>query len=385
MGIPLWDSSSSFGEDTRNDDAKSRTEGLSRLARKHALPERRSGLFLGRETNGRELNRSSSTIRISDMVRSMSVRGRFVSSGLTRADEDDIDAIIAGIDDLDNGRELESLDHTAREDMVRDVLGEHEEELEPLGQTYVARQYRLGSPSSHRVSLVSAAESGPGSTSIDNRLRRVFRDGVHLESDMAVNRSLEDYVRRLRGISLRADDEMVYESNAFNGSLYGDLSLTEDDDVEDDDRINYSVHGTRTIDQQGHNNFSSIVDQIRDIGTEQDFSIRRSTSSNNEVNNGSGPEANQANSVPPRRLLSPLDLDGFYSSRARLRQNRYAFASVSHTADSADHDVLMYNYHCQNDILDERLDIIRMARRELRRMQLDTMSSLDHLNNVRSI
>ncbi|KAK9325387.1 hypothetical protein V1517DRAFT_314775 [Lipomyces orientalis] len=260
--------------------------------------------------------------------------------------------------------------------------GQHE--LEPLGRTYVARQY----------SLDSARRSRRVQSSLRDERGAPTRTGNQLASELALNRTLADYVQRLR--QLRRLDATAHQDR-MEYVPRGNFHIDDDEDFAEERREDVQARNSRRSDEDVESSFNSIVEQIRSIGAVHDTALR---------SNVGGPVDADSPRTRPYHL-SPLDLDGFYSSHLRIRQNAYASSvrdavlsgrpapdqtdgtdsqefdrtyyshgsGVSNLAEATDTEVrdILHRF----EVLDDRIDLIRMARRELRLMEFDANASLD--------
>ncbi|KAK9247443.1 hypothetical protein V1506DRAFT_531941 [Lipomyces tetrasporus] len=280
--------------------------------------------------------------------------------------------------EADNIREVEE----DEEDRTVGAVEEYGHELEPLGRTYVSRQYSLDSARRSRR-VQSTLRDGRGGPS---------RPGNQLASELALNRTLADYVQRLRQLrrldATAHQDRMEYEPR-------GNFHIDDDEDFAEERREEVQARNSRRSDEDVESSFNSIVEQIRSIGAVHDTALR---------SNVGGPV--DADSPGARQYhLSPLDLDGFYSSHLRIRQNAYGSSvreamisgplAQADAADSQEFDRTYYSHGSgvsnlaeatdtevrdilhRFEVLDDRIDLIRMARRELRLMEFDANASLD--------
>ncbi|KAK9364384.1 hypothetical protein V1509DRAFT_636571 [Lipomyces kononenkoae] len=276
--------------------------------------------------------------------------------------------------ETDDIRDVEDDD----EDRAMDPVDEYGHELEPLGRTYIARQYRLDMARRNR-----RAQSTPR----NERVAPPRTAGNPLASELALNSTLAAYVQRLR--QLRRLDATAHRTEHGPRTNF---HIDDDEEFEAEDREQTQIRDNDRppLDADMELSFNSIVEQIRSIGAVHDNTLRSNV----------GGRINAGHPRSQSYHLSPLDLDGFYSSRLRIRQNAFA----SSTRDSSDQSPIanspefnhMYHNHGSRDnnpvegsdtnirnilhrfeVLDDRIDLIRMARRELRLMEFDTNATLD--------
>ncbi|KAK9487180.1 hypothetical protein V1527DRAFT_460844 [Lipomyces starkeyi] len=282
--------------------------------------------------------------------------------------------------ETDDIREIEDDD-----DRALGAVEEYGHELEPLGRTYIARQYRLDSARrSRRTQSTHRSERAAPS-----------RTGNQLASELALNRTLADYVQRLRQLR-RLDATAHAERTQYEPR--SNFHIDDDEESEEERREQMETRTSgRPSDVDMESSFNSIVEQIRSIGAVHDTALRSNV----------GAPINTENPRGQSYHLSPLDLDGFYSSRLRIRQNAFASSvrdtmlsehrvsdqspianspeldhtyyshgsGVNNLAEATDTDVrdILHRF----EVLDDRIDLIRMARRELRLMEFDANASLD--------
>ncbi|KAK9235661.1 hypothetical protein V1525DRAFT_409365 [Lipomyces kononenkoae] len=333
MGIPTWDSTPSKGSATAK-----RTSSSPILL--PSQPPRHLGWNPAQLAT--EIDRYSS-------------RPPFTLSRVSSFPTDDEDL------EADDIREVEDDD----DDRTFGAVDEFEHELEPLGRTYVARQYRLDMARRSR-----RTQSTP-------RNERVAppRTGNSLASELALNSTLAAYVQRLR--QLRRLDATAHRTEYEPRSNF---HIDDDEEFEEEAREQMQIRDSdRRSDAEMGSSFNSIVEQIRSIGAVHDTALRSNV----------GGRINTAHPRGQSYHLSPLDLDGFYSSRLRIRRNAFASSardselSEPHTSDQSPNnlaeasDTNIRDILHRFEVLDDRIDLIRMARRELRLMEFDTNASLD--------
>ncbi|KAK7203495.1 hypothetical protein BZA70DRAFT_282620 [Myxozyma melibiosi] len=302
---------------------------------------------------------------------------------------------------------------------------DYSSELEPLGRTYIAREAtaeqhdrrypfrrsliaRAPAPSSSSSSSSSSSASASSATSFNPSSSPRPRH-TPIASELALNRTLMDYVHRLRRLREDSDEATYFAPPADSATTSTSHSIP---------------------DMRRPSEFSAVVDQIRAIGAVHDSELSRTAS------DAISAAAAAANSSPTQRYFSSLDLDGFYSSRLRLRRNAYAAHAnqsddnlptydrnfnFSHISFSPELDSVIpdargdYDAEAEGDedcdvegeertsaefdaslrtssdpevrdllhrfeLLDDRIDLIRMARRELMLIELEANWTLDAMH-----
>ncbi|KAK9469227.1 hypothetical protein V1512DRAFT_2051 [Lipomyces arxii] len=224
-----------------------------------------------------------------------------------------------------------------------DLAGERSvgQELEPLGRMYVARQYRLD-PTITRRNLPRSrmpSSTQPNYNTVEARI----------ESDSALNQTLVDYIHRLRQ----------------NRGL--DLLDEPDAGLETELDMEFESYRDSTASMATSPAMNSSVDRIRAPGASGDTAL------------------NDRSESRAQSYLSSLDLDGFFNSRFRIRSN----AACDHTYYSHGTGVNLVGPVSERpsrevsdilqrfEVLDDRIALIRMARRELRFMEYEANASLN--------
>ncbi|KAK9460597.1 uncharacterized protein V1516DRAFT_677149 [Lipomyces oligophaga] len=343
----------------------------------------------------------------------------------------------------------EQSEYISATECLRDMEPEHTSfgigsepatELEPLGRTYVARQYNLDHLSRSGARNYVARR--------DNRLeRRQSSELTHsqsqrsLDAELEFTRTLAEYVQRLQNLRrsgyTNADPHLDMEAADRAREIEDLVSIQmERTQSESESRNNYRSYplasGTTLMEtgyeppidhrnSSGLTAFDSIRNQIRSIGVVHDSMLQsvdrlemsahddyisdsesvydlsghshRGATMRSGPSSGRWPISRRNNSS---RYYSPLDLDGFYSSRLRLRRSAdvaatnssnypYSFGlhennsddSINSFLDSSDPEVRALALRF--GALDVRLELIRLARRELRLLESDTALALEQL------
>lgn len=298
------------------------------------------------------------------------------------------------------------------DDEIEDTFEEDEApEVEPLGRTYVARADQhdqrymsrrsllrravANSDRSSSASLAPAASAGFSASSASGNSQQ-----QPIASELALNRTLMDYVHQLRRLRHIDEDELRLNFHADHEAMQ--------------DGVQQLLQQQSIPDMRRPSEFASIVEQIRSIGAVHDTELSQPevATAATAVASATDDNNDNDNNNSRQRYLSPLDLDGFYSSRMRILRNAYANADSEHQRQqqhSHSHGYSRnYNFNHisfspeQNDehddnsddavddseigdmlrrfeVLDNRIDLIRMARRELRMMEFETNVGLDEM------